>query len=511
MIAKQKVLLVVMDGLGAAPNSKGNAVTLANPTKLSFMWNSNPHTYLLASGEAVGLPKNVKGNSEVGHQNLGSGQIAMQTLPRINQSITRGYFFKSETLYNALIHATRNNGNIHIMGLLSDGSVHSHISHFFAVLRYFSQNNFKNKIYFHIFTDGRDTPINKSLEFIRQLERHIEMQGMGIISTICGRKYAMDRNNSWDRTKLTYDLITKGIGQQYNNYQEAIEESYKNGISDEFIKPIVINKTEVKPGDSVIHMNFRADRALQLTSAFIDSKFQGFQRDIIPNVFFASMVEYRKDFPSNVIVPKQYITMPLGRIVSSNGLKQLRIAESEKFPHVTYFFNGGMSVRYEAEDRIEIPSPSVPLYDQKPEMSADQLTNVLVNRINSEIYDFILVNYANPDMVGHTGNLEASIKAVQTVDRCLDTLVTTFLSKGGAVILTADHGNAEELINLDTGEMDTEHSLNPVPLIILGTKIPPRVLPYGSLKDVAPTVLNLLGVPQPMEMTGKSLITTQNF
>jgi 2,3-bisphosphoglycerate-independent phosphoglycerate mutase len=506
MIAKQKVLLVVMDGLGTAPNSKGNAVTLANPVKLSSIWNSNPHTYLLASGEAVGLPKNVKGNSEVGHQNLGSGQIVMQTLPRINQSITRGYFFRSDTLKNALIHATRNNGDIHIMGLLSDGAVHSHISHFFAVLRFFAQNNFKNKIYFHIFTDGRDTPTNTSVKFIRQLERHIEMQGSGVIATICGRRYAMDRNNTWDRTKLTYDLITKGLGEKFKTYQEAIETSYENGITDEFIKPTVINKTEVKSGDSVIHMNFRADRALQLTSAFIDPKFNGFQRAFIPNIFFGSMVEYRKGFPTNVIVPKQYITMPVGRIISSNGLKQLRIAESEKFPHVTYFFNGGMSVRYEAEDRIEIPSPSVATYDLQPEMSADQLTDILVNRINADIYDFILVNYANPDMVGHTGNLEASIKAVQTVDRCVDKIVTTFLSRGGAVIITADHGNVEELINLDTDQMDTEHSLNPVPISILGTKIPPRVLPYGSLKDVAPTVLDILGIPQPMEMTGKSLI-----
>jgi len=512
MIAKQKVLLVVMDGLGAAPKNKGNAVTLANPKNLSSLWNTNPHTYLLACGEAVGLPKHVKGNSEVGHQNLGSGQVVKQTLPRINSTIEKGFFFKSPVLYKALVHATKTKGNIHIMGLLSNGSVHSHISHFFAVLRYFSMNGFKNHIYFHIFTDGRDTGTDQSKEFIRQLERHMEMQGMGEIATICGRRYAMDRNNSWDRTKLAYDLITKGIGQEYSNHQQAIDDSYKKGITDEFIKPIVVNKTQVKPGDSVIHLNFRADRALQLTSAFIDPAFKGFQRKIIPNLYFASMVEYRKNFPLNIIVPKQYITMPLGRIISSNSLKQLRIAESEKFPHVTYFFNGGMSIRYDEEDRIEIPSPSVSTYDQKPEMSAGEMTDILINRINADIYDFILINYANPDMVGHTGNLEASIKAVQTVDKCIATLVTTFLSKGGAVILTADHGNAEELINIDTGEVDTEHSLNPVPFILLGTKIPPRSLPYGALKDVAPTVLQLIGIPQPIEMTGKSLLTGQeNF
>jgi 2,3-bisphosphoglycerate-independent phosphoglycerate mutase len=512
MIAKQKVLLVVMDGLGAAPNSEGNAVTLADPKNLSSMWITNPRTYLIASGEAVGLPKNVKGNSEVGHLNIGSGQIMNQTLPRINKSIERGSFFKSSQLYNSLVHATRHNGDVHVMGLLSDGSVHSHISHFFAVLRYFSENGFKNKVYFHIFTDGRDTGVNDSIEFIKQLERHFEMTGTGEIATICGRRYGMDRNRSWDRTKLAYDLITKGIGEEFRSPQEGIEASYEKGLTDEFINPIVINKTQITPGDSVIHMNFRADRALQLTSAFIDSTFTGFQREIIPNIYFASMVEYRKNFPSNVLVPKQYITMPLGRIISSNSLKQLRIAESEKFPHVTYFFNGGMSIRYENEDRIEIPSPPVPLYDQKPEMSADELTDILINRINADIYDFIVVNYANPDMVAHTGNLEASIKAVQTVDRCVKDLVNVFLGKGGAVILTADHGNAEELINIDTGEIDTEHSLNPVPFILLGTKLSARMLPYGALKDITPTILQLMGIPQPLEVTGQSLIRgLENF
>ncbi len=506
MIAKQKVMLVVMDGIGAAPKSEGNAVVRANPTTLSTLWNTNPHTYLIASGEAVGLPKNVKGNSEVGHLNLGAGQVINQNLLRINNAIEKGYFSKSSVLYKASTHALQNNGDIHILGLLSDGSVHSHITHFFAVLRYFSQNNFQNNIYFHIFTDGRDTPVDQSMEFINQLKRHIEMNGMGTIATICGRRYGMDRNRSWDRTKLAYDLITKGIGEQFNSCEEAIKTSYANDLTDEFIKPIVINKAEVKPGDSILLLNFRADRAIQLTSAFLDQQFDSFKREYIPNLFFASMVEYRKNYPPNVLVPKQYLSMPLGRIISSNGLKQLRIAESEKFPHVTYFFNGGMSIRYEGEDRIEVPSPDVPLYDQQPEMSAYELTDILINRINADIYDFILVNYANPDMVAHTGNLEASIEAVKTVNECIKSLVPAFTNKGGAVIITADHGNAEELINLDTGEMDTEHSLNPVPLIITGTKAPAKTLPYGALKDVAPTILDIMGIQQPLEMTGQSLL-----
>jgi 2,3-bisphosphoglycerate-independent phosphoglycerate mutase len=301
-------------------------------------------------------------------------------------------------------------------------------------------------------------------------------------------------------------LITKGVGEKYENYQNLFEASYNAGITDEFIKPSVIVETEVKPGDSVLHLNFRADRAIQLTSAFLDTNFSVFQREIIPDIYFASMVEYRKHFPLNILVPKQYINMPLGRILSTYSIRQLRIAESEKFPHVTYFFNGGVSIKFENEDRIEVPSPDVAIYDQKPEMSAYEMTKIIIDRINSDLYDFILVNYANPDMVAHTGNLEATIKAVQTVDKCVKNIVTSSLARGYAVILTADHGNAEELINLDTGAMDTEHSFNPVPLILLGTKIPPVMLPYGSLKDIAPTVLQLMGVPQPAEMTGRSLV-----
>ena len=380
------------------------------------------------------------------------------------------------------------------------------INHFIAVLKYFSQSNFKNKLYFHVFTDGRDTPTEKSKEFLDKLQTHINKYGTGQIATVCGRKYGMDRNRSWDRTQLAYNLITKGVGDRYTNYTEAIDTNYKQDITDEFIRPSVIVNTEVKPGDSIIHMNFRADRALQLTQAFIDKDFNNFARELIPNIFFSSMVEYRKDYPPDVIVPKQYISLPLGRIISSHGFKQLRIAESEKFPHVTYFFNGGASIRYESEDRIEIPSPNVPLYDATPEMSAAKLTDVLTSRINSDMYDFLLVNFANPDMVAHTGNLDASIQAIKAVDRYVEDLVRVFTSKGGVVIITADHGNAEELLNLDTGAMDTEHSLNPVPFILIGSRLPAQILPYGSLRDVAPTILQIMGITQPLEMTGKSLI-----
>ncbi len=506
MIAKQKVLLIILDGLGVAPKSKGNAVVLANPTNLSSLWNTNPHTYLLASGQAVGLPKNVKGNSEVGHQNIGSGQIVNQNLPRINKAIKTGALFQCDALTKGLKHALQNKGNIHILGLLSDGSVHSHINHFISTLKFFAQNNFQNKIYFHIFTDGRDTPTEEAKKFLDKLQFHINKNGVGEIATVCGRRFGMDRNGAWDRTKLAYDLIANGVGTKFENYADAISASYVQGFSDEFIKPSVIVQTKIKSGDAIFHMNFRADRALQLSKAFTDSKLNTFQREFIPETFYAAMVEYRKDYPTNILVPKQYISLPLGRIISSYGLKQLRISESEKFPHVTYFFNGGISVQYDNEDRINIPSPDVSLYDEMPEMSAEKMTDILISRINSNLYDFILVNFANPDMVGHTGNIEASIKAVQTVDHYTKILTRAFISKGGSVIITADHGNAEELINLDTGEMDTEHSLNPVPFTLVGTKINPHVLPYGSLRDIAPTILQLLGIAQPIEMTGSSLI-----
>jgi 2,3-bisphosphoglycerate-independent phosphoglycerate mutase len=301
-----------------------------------------------------------------------------------------------------------------------------------------------------------------------------------------------------ERTKKAYDLITQGIGNRFSSFEQAIDDSYSREITDEFVEPVVLTDVKVGPNDVVIHMNYRSDRALQLSSLFAQSD--------IPGLLFIGFVEYRKGFPSNTIIPKQYINLSLGRVLSSHSLTQLRIAESEKFPHVTYFFNGGVSIRYENEDRIEVPSPKVALYDQKPEMSAFEMTDILINRIEADIYNFILVNFANPDMVAHTGNIEASVKSVQAVDKCVKSLVNSFTSKGGIVIITADHGNAEELLNLDTNEVDTEHSLNPVPFIVVGSGIGAHMLPYGSLKDVAPTILDIMGLDQPIEMTGRSLL-----
>ncbi|KKP77981.1 MAG: 2,3-bisphosphoglycerate-independent phosphoglycerate mutase [candidate division WS6 bacterium GW2011_GWF1_35_23] len=506
MNVKQKVLLIVLDGLGAAPASEGNAVVMANPEKLSALWNIYPHTYLLASGEAVGLPKNVRGNSEVGHLNLGAGNTVMQTLPRINRAIEKGLLNSNNTLTEAVIHARRYGSKIHLVGLLSDGSVHSHIDHFKAIIDFLSKTNLENEVYIHAMTDGRDSSPQAALTYLLEIDKHCIERGIGKIGTIIGRYYGMDRNNKWDRTQEAYFLLQNNTGERFKTYQEAISLYYQQNLTDEFLPATVINDSKIEKSDVVIFLNFRPDRSLQLSRALVDEKFVNFQRSKIENLFFASMVEYARGFPNKVLFPKQYLNLPLGKVIDSFSLRQLRIAESEKFPHVTYFFDGGTSTIYNNEDRIMIPSPNVATYDLKPEMSAPELTDILIKRVSAKMYDFILVNYANPDMVGHTGNLAAGIKAVSTVNSLVHELVQNFISTGGAVIITADHGNAEEMINLETKTMDTEHSLNPVPCIIAGADITQKALPYGALKDIAPTVLDLMGITKPAEMNGQSLI-----
>jgi 2,3-bisphosphoglycerate-independent phosphoglycerate mutase len=505
MNAKQKVLLIILDGVGAAPKGPGNAVVLAQPEYLAKLWSTSPRTYLLASGKAVGLPPNVKGNSEVGHLNLGAGTPVLQNLPRINRAIESGLIYKNNTLKNAFAHAQKYNSNIHLIGLVSDGSVHSHINHFKALVDYFARLNFQNELYIHAITDGRDTAPNASLKYLVELDKFCLERGLGKIATIIGRYFAMDRNKKWDRTQRAYYLFEKNMGEKFPTYHMAINSSYEKGITDEFIEPAVINPAKVEPNDVVIMVNFRPDRALQLTEAFISPTFTGFIRQPISNLYVATMTEYRKDLLVDVIFPKQYIDLPLGKIIDSVGLRQLRIAETEKFPHVTYFFNGGQPLPYSKEDRIVVPSPRVPTYDLKPEMSALEMTELLKKRIQGMPYDFILLNFANADMVGHTGDIQAAIKAVKTIDYCTKELVNLFTSLGGAVIVTADHGNAEEMLNEDN-TINTEHSINPVPFILAGTDVTPRVLPYGALCDVAPTILQLMGIQQPAEMTGKSLI-----
>jgi 2,3-bisphosphoglycerate-independent phosphoglycerate mutase len=512
MEIKKKVLLIILDGVGCAPLSKGNAVVLAKPDHLASMWSAYPHTYLLASGQAVGLPEGTKGNSEVGHMNIGAGRVVVQTLPRINQSIDNGHYFKNNTLLEALSHSKNHNSNIHLLSLVSDGGVHSHIKHLLATLKFFSQNSFQGNLFLHAFTDGRDASPNAGINALTTVQEYMNMYGVGQIATVCGRAWAMDRNNQWDRTKKAYDLLTTNMGEICGTYSQCLTNSYANGVTDEFVNPTVLIKgSNIKPNDVVLFLNFRPDRALQLSQALIEEEFDKFPRQNIQPIFFASMVEYRKNFPQKVVFPKQYINLPLGNILSTQGLRQLRIAESEKFPHVTYFFNGGTNVKYSGEDRIEVPSPSVATYDLQPEMSAEEMTNVLLCRIKENIYDFILVNFANPDMVAHSGNIDATIKAVSTVDVCANKLIKEFVARGGVAVVTADHGNAEELINLDTNEMDTEHSYNPVPLIIVGLGTQVLKLRYGALRDISPTILDIMNIPKPMEMNGKSLLPFSSF
>lgn len=509
---KKKVLLIIMDGVGVAPQNKGNAVALANPKNLIKMWDTYPHTYLLACSEAVGLPSKTKGNSEVGHLNIGAGMVVTQTLPRINKSIENGSYMNNSTLWDSLRHAIKHKSNIHLMGCMSDGSVHAHINHFAATIEFFARNNFPNEILIHAFTDGRDTAPDHGRNYLAKMQNIIDKLGVGRIASVVGRSIAMDRSMRWNKTELAYNLLVKGEGEKYDQWSQVFDTNYPKGLTDEFIPPSIIlapnQSSTVKDNDVVVFMNFRADRALQLSLAFTQSQFTYFERQMVKNLYFASMVEYRKGFPSNVLFPKEYITQPLGKVISNNNLRQLRISETEKFPHVTYFFNGGMPIKYQGEDRIEVPSANVATYDLKPEMSAMEILEILKYRISTDMYDFIVLNLANGDMVGHTGSINASIKAMQIVDYCVHELTKFFTARGGTVVITADHGNVEEIVNLQSGEIDTEHSFNPVPLIIVDPGMPPVKLPYGALKDISPTILDIMGIPKPSEMSGKSLLSS---
>jgi 2,3-bisphosphoglycerate-independent phosphoglycerate mutase len=506
------VVLIVLDGVGIAPNSRGNVVKQSNTPYLESLWSSHPHTSLVASGEKVGLPYGIKGNSEVGHLNLGSGKIVYQELPRINKSIVSGGYYTNKQFFAAFENAHKNKTSIHVAVCFSKGSVHGTTEHLVAFLEAAKKAEVKEPVIIHAFTDGRDSPPKSAAIFFNQIEQTIHRLGVGIFGTIMGRYYAMDRNRQWDRTKIAYDCLVKGVGEKKMNWKKALEFTYSKGETDEFIKPIILEHdfdTKVKDGDSFVLLNYRADRAIQISRSLIDPGFQLFDRgEFLSKLHFVGMSEYAKGIPKNTAFPKEKIDIPIGRLISESNLRQLRISESEKFPHVTYFFNGGRSIKFQGEDRVEVPSPKVSTYDKMPEMSLFEVTDVLTKKISLNIYDFILVNIANGDMVGHTGNIEAGKLAMEVVDRCTSKIVKAVTAFGGVALITADHGNIEEMLNLDSGEMDTEHSLNPVPLI----SVPPKnftqkiLLKTGILGDITPTLIELLKLTKPSSMIRSSLL-----
>lgn len=509
-----------MDGVGLSAEKEGNAVMLAKLPNLRDISQHYPGAALQSAGLTVGVPWGEMGNSEVGHLAIGSGLVVYQNLPRINMAIRDGSFFKIPVWQKVLEHAKKNKSAIHLMGLVSNGGVHSHQDHLFALLELIAEQKFGGKVFIHMFTDGRDAPPQSAPLFLQELQKQIEKNnpsspvgGFGgwKIASVSGRYYAMDRDNRWERVSLAFDAIVKCEGEKAKTADEAIHNSYAQKVTDEFIKPTVLEGAEgVKAGDAVIFFNFRSDRARQLTELFMKSK--------IKNLLFTSMTEYDKSFNVDVAFDAQVVEMPIAKVISNASKKQLHIAETEKYAHVTYFLNGGSEKEFLGEERILVPSPKVQSYDKKPEMSAYETTEIFLKALKENKYDFIVINFANGDMVGHTGNLEATIKGMEVVDECVGKIVKETIATKGAIIITADHGNCEEMINLETGQIDTEHSVNPVPFWFITPdnryeepiKTPVKVGVSGILPDVAPTVLEILNLPKPDEMTGSSLLKTIN-
>lgn len=505
---KKLTMLMILDGFGINDNEKGNAVKLANTPNIDRLMKTCPTTEVYTSGLNVGLPDGQMGNSEVGHTNIGAGRIVYQELTRITKSIEDGDFFSIPEFVEAIENCKKNNSKLHIMGLLSDGGVHSHIRHLFALLELAKRRDFED-VYVHCFLDGRDTPPASAEGYIMQLEEKMKEKEVGRIASISGRFYAMDRDKRWQRVKKTYDALVNGTGEKATSAVTAIESSYQKEIFDEFVEPTVIVNGEapiatIEKNDSVIFFNFRPDRAREITRTLVDKEFNGFETKDL-NLYFVCMTPYDETMPNvKVAFKKEPLKNTFGEYISNNGLTQLRIAETEKYAHVTFFFNGGEEKQYKGEDRILVPSPKVETYDLKPEMSAIEVTDKVVEAIKSEKYDSIILNYANPDMVGHTGNLEASIKAIETIDNCVGRVIEEINKVNGICLITADHGNSEQMIDYKTGEPHTAHTTNPVPLILVGME--GVTLKTGKLADLAPTMLDIMGLKKPDEMTGESII-----
>lgn len=507
-VAKKPVLLAILDGVGLRGEEHGNAFAQANKPNFDRYYSKYPHSMLEASGLPVGLPDGQMGNSEVGHTNIGAGRVVYQSLTRVNKEIKEGTFFTNEVLLSAVANVKENNSKLHIMGLLSDGGVHSHIDHVIAMLKLAKENNVE-KVYVHAFTDGRDVGQKSALEYFGQLDKAMAEYGVGELATIAGRYYAMDRDKRWDRVELAYDTVVLGEGLTFQNAEEYINGQYEQEIYDEFIVPARKEGVDgsIQDNDSVVFVNFRPDRAIQLSAVLTNPAYESFEPKRRPqNLVFVSMMKYSDDVNSVIAYEPQDLKNTFGEYVSHLGLKQLRIAETEKYPHVTFFFNGGSNDVFPGEERILINSPKVATYDLQPEMSAYEVTDALLAAINEDKFDTIILNFANPDMVGHSGMLEPTIKAIEAVDECLGKIVDLVLEKGGAAIITADHGNADEVLTDDDKPM-TAHTTRNVPFIVTEENVELRDL--GALCDIAPTLLDMLGQNQPEEMTGESMIISK--
>jgi 2,3-bisphosphoglycerate-independent phosphoglycerate mutase len=496
--------IIIMDGFGISPIVEGNAIAKARKPNLERFWKNYPTTTLAASGLAVGLPRGQMGNSEVGHLNMGGGRIVYQDYTRISLAVEQGTIAENEVLLRAMERAK--GSRLHLIGLLSDGGVHSHNTHLYALLEMAGKKGLEN-VYVHAVLDGRDVPPRSALAYLQELEEKFQQIGTGKVATLSGRYYTMDRDKRWERVEKAYRCLTDGVGLCAITAKEAVENGYVRGENDEFLQPTLVDRDGlVQDGDSIIFFNFRPDRAREITRAFVDKDFQGFAQKPI-RVCYTCMTQYDATLNVPIAFPAQNLDDTLGEVVGRASLHQLRIAETEKYAHVTYFFNGGKEEPNPGEDRALIPSPKVATYDLMPEMSAILVRDEVIARIDSGKYDLIVLNFANPDMVGHTGIFEAAVKAVEVVDGCVGAVVDEIVKKGGAVLLTADHGNAEKMIDLTSGQPHTAHTTNPVPFTLIindGQKYSLRE--DGILADIAPTALQLMHIPQPKAMSGKSLI-----
>ncbi len=508
---KDKVtMLMILDGFGDNKNTDGNAIKLAKTPNIDKLMKKYPNTDIFTSGLHVGLPEGQMGNSEVGHTNIGAGRIVYQELTRITKAIEDGDFFSNPEFIAAIENCKKHNSKLHILGLVSDGGVHSHNRHLYGLLEMAKRRDFED-VYVHCFLDGRDTPPASAETYVAELQEKMKEKGVGKIASLSGRFYAMDRDKRWQRVQKCYDALVNGEGEKAGDPIKAIEDSYQKEVFDEFVVPTVIcNGNEpvakIEENDSVIFFNFRPDRAREITRAIVDPEFDGFETKKM-NLYYVCFTSYDETMPNvHIAFKKEPLKNTFGEVVSEAGLTQLRIAETEKYAHVTFFFNGGEEKQYPGEDRILVPSPKVETYDMKPEMSAYEVTDKVCEALENNKYDVVILNFANTDMVGHTGSLQAAIKAVEAVDECVGKIVKIIEEKQGNLLITADHGNAEQMIDYKTGEPHTAHTTNPVPIILVTANKEYKLKENGKLADLAPTMLDLMGIKQPEEMTGESLL-----